>query len=79
VSEFDNLNPPGIAFGCDHCADWQNRNFGHVTQIRTDPDRGMILIKCPTCGTLYENSVEGEDLTRRLEEVEARIIYPGSF
>ena len=79
MSEYDNLNPPGVDFGCDYCADWQNRNFGHVTQIGTDPDRGMILIRCPMCETLYENSVEGEDATRRLDEVEARIIYPGSI
>jgi uncharacterized C2H2 Zn-finger protein len=36
----------------------------------------MILIRCPRCGTLYEKSVEGEDVTRRLDEFEARIIYP---
>ena len=78
MSEFDDLNPPGIAFGCDFCGDWQNRNFGHVTQIGTDLDRGMILIRCPQCGSLYENSIEGEDATRLLDEAEARIIYPGS-
>ena len=39
----------------------------------------MILIRCPKCGTLYENSGKGEDVTRRLDEVEARIIYPGSL
>ncbi len=57
MSDFNDLNPPGVAFGCDYCADWQNRNLGHVTQIGTDPDRGMILIRCPKCGSLYPGSL----------------------
>jgi hypothetical protein len=79
VSKYESLNPPGVVFGCDYCADYQNRNYGHVTQIGSDPRRGMILIRCPMCGVLYENSGKGEDETRRLDEVEARFIYPGAF
>ena len=39
MSGYDNLNPSGVNFGCDYCADFQNRNFGHVTQIGSDPGR----------------------------------------
>jgi hypothetical protein len=52
VSEYNDLNPPDVVFSCDYCADYQNRNFGHVTQIGADQSRGMILIKCPICGML---------------------------
>ena len=78
MSEYDDLNPRDVVFACDYCANYQNRNFGHVTQIGADQSRRMILIKCPMCGTLYENSVEGDDVTRRLDEAEARIIYPSA-
>ena len=72
-------NPSGVAFGCDYCADYQNRNFGHVTQIGWNERRRMILIRCPRCGAMYENTPEEEDLTRRLDETEARNLYPDTF
>src|SRR6266496_1329749 len=31
----------------------------------------MILIRCPRCGTLYENTPAGDDRSRRLTEDEA--------
>ncbi len=45
-----------VDFGCDYCADDQNRWYGYVTQIASDEQRRMILIRCPRCGTLYENT-----------------------
>lgn len=69
---------PGIKvdFGCGYCADDQNRLFGHVPQIGSDPTRRMILIRCPRCGALYENTPSGPDATRRLSSEEADDLYP---
>jgi len=36
----------------------------------------MILLRCPKCGTLYENTPKGDDATRRLSETEAAELYP---
>jgi hypothetical protein len=67
----------GVDFGCDYCRDDQNRLFGHVTQIGTDEQRGMILLRCPECGALYENTPGGPDDTRRFTEAEG--LFPGSI
>jgi hypothetical protein len=66
-----------IDFGCDYCRDDQNRFYGHVTQIESDERRCMLLLQCPRCGALYENSVRGPDLTRRLTEADAEELFPG--
>lgn len=70
----DNVN-----FGCAYCADVQNRFFGHVIQVGSDETRRMILLRCPRCGALYENSSEGADQTRRISEEEAQRLYPGAI
>lgn len=66
-----------VNFGCDYCADDQNRFFGHVEQVADNEERGMILIRCPRCGALYENTPAGEDRTRRLTDDEAEALFPG--
>jgi hypothetical protein len=66
-----------IDFGCDYCRDDQNRFYGHVTQIASSEDRGTILIRCPRCSALYENTPAGPDRTRRLTEEEASHLFPG--
>jgi hypothetical protein len=63
-------------FGCDYCRDEQNRLFGHVSQIASDEARRMILLRCPRCSALYENTPDGPDQTRRLNQVEARSLFP---
>lgn len=63
-------------FGCEFCADDQNRLYGHVTQIGSDETRQMILLGCPRCGALYENTACGDDNTRRLSPAEANRLYP---
>ncbi len=63
-------------FGCDYCADDQNRWYGHVTQIASDEKRRMLLSRCPRCATLYENTPDGEDKTRRLTEAQAASLFP---
>jgi len=68
-----------VDFGCDFCRDDSNRLFGHVTQVGSNDSRRMILIRCPRCGTLYENTPQGPDMTRRLTEDEAKRLYPGAI
>jgi hypothetical protein len=68
-----------VDFGCEYCADDQNRLFGHVTQIGSDEERQMILLRCPRCAALYENAPEGEDRTRRLQPEEAERLFPGAL
>jgi hypothetical protein len=63
-------------FGCDYCRDEQNRLYGHVTQIADSEERGMILLRCPRCRALYENTPVGRDRTRRLAEDEAATLFP---
>jgi hypothetical protein len=65
-----------VKFGCDYCRDDQNRWYGHVTQIGSSEERRTILLRCPRCETLYENSPAGEDQTRRLSEEEAGALFP---
>jgi len=67
-----------VDFGCDYCRDDQNRLYGHVAQIGSDEKRRMILLRCPQCSALYENSPRGPDRTRRLTEAEAEERFPGS-
>jgi len=66
-----------VDYGCDYCRDDQNRLYGHITQIASDNDRRMILLRCPRCGALYENSARGPDRTRRLTESDADQLFPG--
>lgn len=63
-------------FGCDYCRDDQNRLYGHVDQIASDEARHLILLRCPRCSSLYENSPDGSDRTRRLTEAEAVARFP---
>jgi hypothetical protein len=62
-------------FGCEYCRDDQTRLYGHVTQIASDEFRRLILLCCPRCGALYENTPSGDDGTRRLTEDEARVLF----
>jgi hypothetical protein len=65
-----------VEFGCHFCRDDQNRLYGHVTQIASNDHRGTILIRCPRCGALYENTAGGPDETRRLSVEDARERFP---
>jgi hypothetical protein len=66
-----------VEFGCDFCADDQNRLYGHLVQVGSNETRRTILLRCPRCNTLYENTAVGADETRRLTEVQAEQLYPG--
>jgi hypothetical protein len=65
---------PTADFGCDYCADEQNRLYGHVAQVASSEDFG-VLLRCPRCGTLYEDPMTGSDEMRRLTAEEAAQRY----
>jgi hypothetical protein len=66
-----------VDFGCEFCADRTNRNYGDVIQIGSSYERLTLLLRCPRCGALYENTPPGPDRTRRINEAEARRLFPG--
>jgi hypothetical protein len=68
--------PEDVEFGCDYCRDGQNFHYGHVTQIGSDETRRMLLLRCPDCGALYENTPRGVDRIRRLTQREADSLFP---
>ena len=68
-----------VDFGCAFCQDDANRFYGHVEQIGSDESRQLILLRCPRCGALYENTTRGSDATRRLDVEEAKRLYPGAL
>jgi DNA-directed RNA polymerase subunit M/transcription elongation factor TFIIS len=67
---------PTVEFGCDYCAEESNFHY-HLEQIGSDERRLRILLRCPDCGTLYENTATGADDIRRLTEHEAAALFPG--
>jgi uncharacterized Zn finger protein len=68
--------PPIVDFGCDYCADEPNFHY-HLEQVGSDDRRLRILLRCPDCGALYENTATGVDDIRRLTELEADDLFPG--
>jgi hypothetical protein len=65
-----------VVFGCDYCRDDQNRFYGHITQLGSNEERRTLLLRCPQCGSLYENSARGEDQTKRLTTAQAAALFP---
>lgn len=44
--------------GCEFCRDDQNLHFGHVEQVASIEDRGLLL-RCPRGGWLYLDPSNG--------------------
>ena len=44
--------------GCEYCLDDRNMKFGHVEQIASSEQRGLLL-RCPQCGWLYVDPSDG--------------------
>jgi hypothetical protein len=65
-----------VDFGCDFCRDDHDRLLGSVTRIASNDERQRVLLRCPLCGALYENSPHGTDQTTRVSSEEARRLYP---
>jgi hypothetical protein len=38
------------SFGCEYCADEDNRSFGHLDQL-CDESGGVVVLRCPRCGS----------------------------
>jgi hypothetical protein len=64
-------------FGCEYCADEQNRFYGHVTQLGHSDETGSLLLRCRRCSTLYEVTEGVGSKTIRLSTDEAKRRFPG--
>jgi hypothetical protein len=64
-----------VDYGCEYCADDQNRWYGHVTQVGTHAELSLLLLRCPRCRALYEMDGVGAK-TVRLTQSEAKQRYP---
>jgi hypothetical protein len=62
-------------WGCDYCADADNRYYGHVTRVAQRDDYDFVLMRCPKCQAFYEETPAGEN-TRRLSRMEALEAWP---
>lgn len=58
-------------YGCEYCADSDNRQFGHLDQL-CDESGGVLLLRCPLCSTFYR----ADDATTRLTVSEADTLLP---
>ena len=56
--------------GCDYCRDDQNMHYGHVEQVASNEDRG-VLLRCPQCGWLYLDPSDGLSEPRPLDAANA--------
>jgi hypothetical protein len=62
--------------GCEYCRDPGNLLYGHVRQIATsDDDAHGLLLRCPRCGTLYEDPANGQ-YPHPITTEEARQFFP---
>lgn len=52
--------------GCEYCRDDQNMHFGHVEQVATNDDKG-VLLRCPQCGWLYLDPCDGLSEPRHID------------
>jgi len=61
-------------FGCDYCASDGNRLHGHIPEVASRNGRERVLIQCPKCESLYEQT-ESRSIDRRVTAAEARMLY----
>lgn len=52
--------------GCQYCRDDQNMHYGHVEQVASDEDKG-ILLRCPRCTWLYLDACDGRSEPRHID------------
>lgn len=64
-------------WGCDYRADPNNHLFGHLDQV-LDNGGGVVLLRYPLCGVIYQPFDDGSDRLLRLSLDEAESILPSS-
>jgi hypothetical protein len=64
-------------WGCEYRADPNNHLFGHLDQV-LDNGGGVVLLRCPLCGVIYQPFDDGSDRLLRLSLDEAESILPSS-
>ena len=62
---------------CETCAD--PTVYHRLDQLAIDFERHAFLLRCPTCGTLYEVFPEEKIPARELTADEARSLFPGAL
>ena len=62
-------------YGCEYCADPSHMLYGHVVQIGSNAQLRILLLRCPRCRSLYEQSPT-TGATRRLITEEAAKRFP---
>jgi hypothetical protein len=63
--------------GCEFCADETNLLYGHVPQVGSSEGRRTVLLRCPRCGSWYEQDPDSGSTIRR-DEQHARAYFPDS-
>jgi hypothetical protein len=62
-------------YGCEFCADADNRAYGHLDQVCGE-DGGVVLLRCPRCQSLYRPSDNGGDAVAVTPEEAATVLPP---
>jgi hypothetical protein len=62
-------------WGCDFCADSDDRHFGHMDQVLGD-DGGVALLRCPLCRVIYMPPDDGSQMFARLTLEQALAMLP---
>jgi hypothetical protein len=60
---------------CGFCRDLHNRNFGHLEYVAVEDETGIHLLRCPMCGTLYEDDSHNDPLMVPVERAVERWGY----
>jgi hypothetical protein len=68
------IDPEDGLWGCDFCADSDNRHFGQVL----GNDGGVALLRCPLCQVMYLPPDDGSNTFARLTLELARAVLPES-
>ncbi len=56
--------------GCDFCRDDHNMHFGHVEQVASNEDKG-VLLRCPECAWLYLDPCDGRSEPLSIDALDA--------
>ena len=67
--------PEDEFWGCDYCAEPDNRLYGHLDQI-CDETGGVVLLRCPLCQSISQPSYHGGGEVRALSLDEAAAVLP---